>query len=72
MLIIWHSELWVPMQEYLISLDTHASYWPRSYVHTKIYDAAIPLDWWISFSHPKFGIVWMLKYPEYSEIVYKD
>jgi len=53
----------------LLSWQSQVRYWPRSYAHTDIYSAAIPLDWWLLFSNPLLASQWLLQFPEHSRII---
>lgn len=69
MLIIWGTKLIIPVQAQLTQLDPWVNFWPRSWSPVEQANAAIPSDWWISFSHPRYGTIWLLKYPEYCRVV---
>lgn len=70
MLIIWNTLLLPEYQRELVYVDTRVQYWPACYMKECGYNVAIPIEWWISFSRVSFGIVWCIKHPEHSKIVY--
>lgn len=45
------------------------NYWPRSWVNTEVYNAAVPADWWLLFNHCFYSDLWLLQYPEQSRII---
>lgn len=71
MLIIWHTQLDQEQEYQLTRLDLAVHYWPRSRVMRDL-ELEQTTDWWISFSHCRFGMIWVLRYPRYSQIVYGD
>lgn len=72
MLIVWHGELIVERQRAIVTLDSRASFWPRAWHYASNYNAAVPSEWWISFSQGKLGLIWTLRWPDHVEIVYRD
>ncbi len=69
MLIVYLEQFQICQQQLLISWRDSVHYWPRSYAHTDLYNAAIPTDWWLLFSNPLYADLWLIKYPEQSRIV---
>jgi hypothetical protein len=69
MLIVYLEQFARPQQELLYSWAGYVHYWPRSYAHTELFNAAIPLDWWLLFSNPLYADLWLLRYPEQSRII---
>jgi hypothetical protein len=69
MLIVWESLLLPAEQSYIVQIDPRASFWPYRYFSSE-YNAAVPIEWWISFSDPGAGIIWILKKPEHSRVIY--
>jgi hypothetical protein len=69
MLIIWHTELVIPLRSELTATDPRVSFWPKGSV---IRPEDPVLDWWISFSRAQYGVIWVLRHPDYSEIIYAD
>jgi hypothetical protein len=53
----------------LRSWSQYVQYWPRSYAHTELYNAAIPTDYWLLFNNLMYADIWILRYPEHSRIV---
>ena len=68
-LIVYLEPFHTPQTDLLITWRGAVSYWPRSYAHTELYNAAIPVDWWLLFSNPLYADLWLIKYPEQSRIV---
>ena len=68
MLIAYLEPLLVP-QVALLNSWQRVHYWPRSYAHTDLYSAAIPLDYWLLFSDSSLALLWIMRYPEQSRIV---
>ncbi len=59
-------------QQQLVVVDPRVAFWPASWMKDLGYSQAVPVEWWISFSCTKAGLVWCLRYPEYSRVVYVD
>jgi hypothetical protein len=73
MLLVWHHILSVVDQGEIRTLDPMASFWPRSWSYNiSVYNHAVPSEWWISFSSGPRGLIWVLRYPERVEIIYRD
>lgn len=70
MLIVWTTLLIPRDQQQLQIIDPRVHFWPRAWTPVEVYNAAIPSEWYISFSHNKYGLIWVLKRPEHSRIVY--
>jgi len=69
-MLIVYLEPFVPAQHrLLITWSQHVRYWPRSYAHTELYNAAVPSDYWLLFSTLSYADMWCLRYPEHSRIV---
>ena len=69
MLIVYLEQLHHTQLQLLTSWHDCVHYWPRSYVNTEIYNAAIPVDWWLLFSNPLYADLWLMKYPEQSRVI---
>jgi hypothetical protein len=69
MLIVYLEQFEPAQQQLLIRWGTLVNYWPRSWSHTGIYNAAIPLDWWLLFHSPLYADIWLMKYSDRSRIV---
>jgi hypothetical protein len=69
MLIAYLEPFEPPQHQLLLSWAAHVRYWPRSYAHTELYNAAIPVDWWLLFSNLSYADMWCLRYPEHSRII---
>lgn len=72
MLIVWNTLLVPDQQDYIHSIDSRAAYWPRSWQFNLTYNRSEISEWWISFSRSQRGLLWVLKYPEYSRVIYFD
>jgi hypothetical protein len=72
MLIVWLTILPPEDQQQITYIDPRAKYWPRNWAEGLGYNEAIPIDWWISFSQGKYGLIWIMRYPQWSRIVYQD
>lgn len=72
MLLIYRYSLTIPDQELLLRIDSRVQYWVRSWVGSGLYNHAVPIDWWISFSSSSHGLIWVMQRGEYSEIVYSE
>lgn len=70
MLIIWNTQLLPVEQQLLVRYDQRVVFWPASWMKQMGYNEAIPIEWWISFSMSSAGMLWCMRYPEYSRIVY--
>jgi len=68
MLLVWHYQLIDQYLEFLRSIDRRAVYWPRSSIDHLDYT----YEWWISFSSSQSGLVWVMRFPQYSEIIYRE
>jgi hypothetical protein len=69
MLIVYLEQFQRSQEVLLVTWKNFVHYWPRSYVHTDAYNAAIPVDWWLLFSNPLYADLWLMKYPEQSRII---
>ena len=69
MLIVYLEQFQRSQELLLQSWRDSVHYWPRSYVHTDAYNAAIPTDWWLLFSNYYLADIWLIKYPEQSRII---
>ena len=69
MLIVYLEQFQRPQIALLQGWSTAVSYWPRSYAHTELYNAAVPTDWWLLFNDGMYAGIWLIKYPEQSRIV---
>jgi hypothetical protein len=69
MLIVYLEQFQQSQRLLLASWREHVHYWPRSYAHTEMFNAAIPLDWWLLFSNPLYADLWLMRYPEQSRII---
>lgn len=69
MLIVYLEQFQRSQEQLLLGWRNFVHYWPRSYVHTDAYNAAIPVDWWLLFSNPLYADLWLMKYPEQSRII---
>lgn len=72
MLIIWNHVLLPQDQEELYQLDSHVNFWPRSWTHMEIELNIDPKSWWISFSQKGSGLIWIIRRPEHSLVIYKN
>lgn len=72
MLLVWNSLLVPRQQAQLRTIDPLVCFWPRSWQHSSIVNYAVPGEWWISFSHTRYGLVWILHYPDHSRVIYRD
>ena len=72
MLLVWTSLLVPQQQAHLRTIDPRVCFWPRSWQYSLIADYAVPAEWWISFSHTRYGLVWILHHPLHSHIIYRD
>lgn len=65
-----------PFQSHQLTLlrswADHVHYWPRSWANTQVYNAAIPIDWWIMFASMPLADIWLLQYSEHSRIIYRE
>ena len=69
MLIVYLEQFEKPQIALLTTWRSRVNYWPRSYAHTELYNAAIPTDWWLLFNDSMYADIWLIKYPEQSRIV---
>ena len=69
MLIVYLEQFQRSQQQLLLSWQDYVRYWPRSYANTQVYNAAIPIDWWLLFLNPVYADIWLIKYPEQSRII---
>ncbi len=69
MLIVYLEQFQRSQEVLLLGWKNFVHYWPRSYVHTDAYNAAMPVDWWLLFSNPLYADLWLMKYPEQSRII---
>ena len=69
MLIVYLEQFQQPQIRLLATWRPVVNFWPRSYAHTELYNAAIPTDWWLLFSDARYADIWLMKYPEQSRIV---
>lgn len=72
MLIIWNTLLLPEEQRELVQVDSQVHYWPACYMKGIGYNAVVPIEWWISFSRASFGVLWCIKYPIHSRVVYSE
>jgi hypothetical protein len=72
MLLVWDTLLVPRQQAQLRDIDPRVVFWPRSWQYSLVADYAVPREWWISFSHSRLGLVWILYYPDHSRVVYRD
>lgn len=69
MLIVYLEPLQVQHTRLLTNWQDWVRFWPRSYAHVELYNAAIPTDWWLLFSNNAVATQWMLQFPEHSRII---
>lgn len=69
MLIVYLEPFAIAQRELLISWRSYVHYWPRSYVNTEVYNAAIPVDWWLLFNNALYADLWLIKYPDQSRVI---
>lgn len=69
MLIVYLEPFHTQQHNLLASWHEYVNYWPRSYAHLELYNAAIPTDWWLLFADALHADIWLIKYPEHSRIV---
>ena len=69
MLIVYLEPLHTRQHTLLSSWQDYVSYWPRSYAHIELYNAAIPTDWWLLFADVLHADIWLIRYPEQSRII---
>lgn len=69
MLIVYLEQFQRSQIELLYSWDRWVHYWPRSYVNTEVYNAAIPTDWWLLFNNAMYADIWLMKYPDASRVI---
>lgn len=69
MLIVYLEQLELPQRQLLEHYGDLVNYWPRSWVNTQLYNAAIPSDWWILFHNSGLADIWLMKYPENSRVI---
>ena len=69
MLIVYLEPFQHSQYTLLQSWAGHVQFWPRSYAHTELYNAAIPCDYWLLFNNLLYADLWILRYPEQSRIV---
>lgn len=72
MLLVWTSLLVPQQQAQLRTLDPLVSFWPREWRYSALADYPVPGQWWISFSHTRYGLIWIMYYPDHSRVVYQD
>lgn len=73
MLILWSTLLLPVEQEILVRYDSNVVYWPAAWMKSGGYNnEAVPVEWWISFSVSSAGIMWCMRYPVSSRVVYAD
>lgn len=72
MLIVWDTILVPEDQRLLVRIDSRVSFWPCRYVKDLGYNVCVPIEWWISFSSRKYGLIWLLDHSDHSKIVYSD
>jgi len=69
MLLVYTEPFVQAQMQLLYAWSKAVHYWPRSYVHTDAYNAAIPIDWYLLFMNPYYADLWLLKYPERSLVI---
>lgn len=72
MLVVYLAELRGQDQQHLADIDPAAHYWPRSHTSIELRCTALPSEWYISFSHQRYGCLWVLCYPELTRIIFRD
>ena len=69
MLIVYLEPFQQRQYQLIQSWGTNVRAWPRSWSQQDIYNAAIPIDWWLLFSCVQYADLWLLQYPEQSRII---
>lgn len=59
-------------QRELIVVDPRVVFWPACYMKDLGYNQAVPIEWWISFSSGSNGLLWLMRHPEHSRIIYNS
>lgn len=72
MLIVWENKLLISDKDLLHCLDNRVRYWPRSWTPIEIELKVDPSSWWISFSSPNAGLIWMVKKPEFTRVIFNS
>lgn len=72
MLIVWDTLLVPEDQRLLVRIDPKVAYWPHRYVKDSGYNSCVPVEWWISFSASKYGVLWLLDHSQHSRVIYLD
>lgn len=72
MLLVWTTLLVPAQQAELRDIDPRVHFWPRSWQYSMSIDYSVPGEWWISFSHSRYGLIWILHYPENISVIYPD
>lgn len=73
MLVLWEYYLKPEDQVFLQGIDPRVNFWPAAwYKGLGIYNHAVPIEWWISFSLSQAGLVWCMKYPQFTRVIYPE
>lgn len=67
-LIFWPDLLELRVQQRIVVLDPRAVFWPASYSLRSSINS-IPVEWWISFSSDRSGLIWLVEYGDQGRIV---
>lgn len=70
MLVIWNTLLLPKEQLELCAVDPRVKFWPASWMKSLGYNEAMPIEWWISFSSQRSGLIWLMRHPGSSRVVY--
>lgn len=73
MLLVYLEPFREQQLQLLASWSKCVTYWPRSFAHTTVYNAAVPSDYWLLFHkrHQELALQWLMLYSEHSRIVHR-
>lgn len=69
MLLVYLDLLLPRDQQRIKDLDHRAKYWPRSWASSYDYNHAVPCEWYISFSHRRCGLLWLIEYSHKEHVI---
>lgn len=59
-------------QQELVVVDPRVVFWPACWMKSWGYNEVVPIEWWISFSSSRSGLMWIMRHPNNVRMIYYD